>query len=113
MVGNQLKVEKMELSHKVPLKYDFLRISDMLPEAMDWGGKCVPRQVEKLLGQNYDKEFEALWKKRHPLGRPMYNRNDAGVCSAERDKPYSFSWQPQVRTPDSEFGQVAYNVCVG
>ena len=37
MVGNQLKVEKMELSHKVPLKYDFLRISDMLPEAMDWG----------------------------------------------------------------------------
>ena len=52
----------MELAHKVPLQYDFLRISDMLPEGMDWGGKCVPRQVEQLLGKNYDGEFEALWK---------------------------------------------------
>ena len=66
MVGNELKVEKMELSHKVPLRYDFMRIQNMLPGALDWGGKCVPRQVEQLLGQNYDKEFEALWDKETP-----------------------------------------------
>ena len=52
MVGNQLRVEKMELRHKVPLQYDFLRINKMLPEALDWGGRCVPKQVERLLGKN-------------------------------------------------------------
>ena len=45
MVGNELKVEKMELNHSVPLQYDFLRISNMLPEALEYGGKCVPRPV--------------------------------------------------------------------
>ena len=49
MVGNELKVEKMELNHSVPLQYDFLRISNMLPEALKYGGKCVPRQCEVLL----------------------------------------------------------------
>ena len=26
------------------------------------GGKCVPKQVELLLGKNYDQDFEKLWK---------------------------------------------------
>ena len=51
MVGNELKVEKMELNHSVPLQYDFLRISNMLPEALEYGGKCVPRQCEVLLNK--------------------------------------------------------------
>ena len=54
----------MELRHKVPLQYDFLRITRMLPEALDWGGKCVPKQVETLLGKNYDQDFEKLWASR-------------------------------------------------
>ena len=63
MVGNELKVEKMELNHSVPLQYDFLRISNMLPEALEYGGKCVPRQCEVLLKRNCDDDFQRLWQK--------------------------------------------------
>ena len=45
MVGIALRAEKMELDHKVPLKYDFLRITGSL----EYGGKCIPRQCEVLL----------------------------------------------------------------
>ena len=63
MVGNELKVEKMELNHSVPLQYDFLRISNMLPEALEYGGKCVPRQCEVLLKRNCDDDFRRLWQR--------------------------------------------------
>ena len=63
MVGNELKVEKMELNHSVPLQYDFLRISNMLPEALEYGGKCVPRQCEVLLKRNCDDDFQRLWQR--------------------------------------------------
>ncbi len=63
MVGNELKVEKMELAHSTPLRYDFLRTSNMLPEALEIGGKCVPRQCEVLLKRNCDDDFAALWAK--------------------------------------------------
>ena len=67
MVGNELKVEKMELNYKAPLQYDFMRITGMLPEALEYGGKCIPRPCEILLKKNYDKEFEALWQKHSEL----------------------------------------------
>ena len=53
----------MELNHSVPLQYDFLRISNMLPEALEYGGKCVPRQCEVLLKRNCDDDFQRLWQK--------------------------------------------------
>ena len=62
MVGIELKVEKMELNHSAPLQYDFLRISKMLPEALQIGGKCVPRQCEVLLKRNCDDDFKKLWQ---------------------------------------------------
>ena len=53
----------MELNHSVPLQYDFLRISNMLPEALEYGGKCVPRQCEVLLKRNCDDDFQRLWQR--------------------------------------------------
>ena len=67
MVGNELKVEKIELNQSAPLQYDFLRISNMLPEALQIGGKCVPRQCEVLLKRNCDNDFEKLWQKQSEL----------------------------------------------
>ena len=57
----------MRLNHDVPLQYDFLRASNMLPQALDIGGKCVPRQCEVLLKRNCDDDFERLWQKNSVL----------------------------------------------
>ena len=54
----------MELNHAAPLQYDFLRISNMLPEALEIGGKRVPKQCEVLLKRNCDNDFEKLWQKK-------------------------------------------------
>ena len=49
MVDNELQVDKIPMRHEQPLRYDWLHITGMLPEALEVSGNCVVNQVAVLL----------------------------------------------------------------
>ena len=52
LVDNELRVDKIPMRHEQPLRYDWLHITNLLPEALEVGGNCVVNQVAVLLKQS-------------------------------------------------------------
>ena len=49
LVDNALKVDRIPMRHEQPLRYDWLHISGLLPEALEACGNRVVNQVAVLL----------------------------------------------------------------
>ena len=63
-LGDELKVEKIPMSHSVPLKYEFLNMHNMCEEALQIGEQCMIRQLVTLLKESPDalsREFDAIF----------------------------------------------------
>ena len=52
LVANELRVERIPMRHEQPLRYEWLKTHNILPEAMYAGGDCVARQVAVILGKS-------------------------------------------------------------
>ena len=64
-LGDELKVEKIPMNHSVPLKYEFLKLHNMCPEALQIGEQCVIRQLSILLkepAENLSREFDTIFE---------------------------------------------------
>ena len=65
IVDNELQVDKIPMRHQQPLRYDWLHLPGMLPEALEVGGNCVVNQVAVLLKEQPKQiraQLQASWE---------------------------------------------------
>ena len=64
------------MRHEQPLRYDWLKITGLLPEALELGGDCVTKQVAVVLKQPREQvraQLQISWENTRTLSRSTDN----------------------------------------
>ena len=89
MVDNELQVDKIPMRHQQRLRYDWLHLPGMLPEALEIGGNCVVKQVaQNRQSLSVDGVWWVQWR-RSSRGWTKTSRTKSTTARARRTAPAS------------------------
>ena len=82
MVDNEPQADKIPMRHQQPLRYDWLHITGMLPEALEMGGNCVVNQVAVLLKEQPEQVRAPLQASLENSQTPNRSTDNTSIPSA-------------------------------